>query len=114
MKLNSLYIKSILIAILIFSSQVSALTVSEFKAICKSSLVECKEHPLLQAYVGGALDVLVVLKEETQYLEKIYCEDTSVLFNFKKIITFMEQSQEKATNNAMLVLVKYLERNSGC
>ena len=114
MKLINLFLKGILVAVLICSSKVSALTISEFKEICESSQAACKEHPILQAYVGGALDVLVVLKEETQYLEKIYCEDTSVLFDFKKIITFMEQSQEKATNNAMLVLVKYLERNSGC
>ena len=114
MKLINLFLKGILVAVLICSSKVSALTISEFKEICESSQVACKEHPILQAYVGGALDVLAVLDDENQFQENIYCGDNSVLFDFKRIIVFMEQSQEKATDNAMSVLIKYLENNGGC
>ncbi|MGH1543311.1 MAG: hypothetical protein ACRBHB_23105 [Arenicella sp.] len=115
MKLITLSAISMLTGSLLLSSHTFALTMSEFKTICESSTVECKDHPILQAYVGGALDVVAVLAEETSYLDNIYCEDTSTLFDIKRIIPFMEQHQEEhATNNAMLVLIKYLEEHSGC
>ena len=115
MRSNYLPVIGLLTATLFLSGQASALTMSEFKAICESSPVECKDHPILQAYVGGALDLVAVLTEETRYLDKLYCEDTSTLFDLKQIIPFMEQHQEEyASKNAMLVLVRYLEERGGC
>ncbi len=115
--MRSIYLPVIglLTATLLLSGQASALTMSEFKAICESSPAECKDHPILQAYVGGALDVVAVLSEETRYLDKLYCEDPSTLFDVKRIIPFMEQHQEEyASRNAMLVLIRYLEEHGGC
>ena len=115
MRSNYLSVMGLLTVMLLLSSQASALTMSEFKAICESSTTECKEYPILQAYVGGALDVVAVLAEETKYLDKLYCESHSTLFDVKRIIPFMEQHQEEyASKNAMLVLIKYLEEQGGC
>jgi len=115
MKLSRLPLLSFLTAVLFSPVQASALTMSDFKAICASSTMACKDHPILRTYVGGALDVLAVLSEETKYLETIYCEKPSSLFDTEKIIPFMELRQEEfASKNAMLVLIKYLEEHGGC
>ena len=115
--MRSIFLAAIglLTVLLVMSEQASALTITEFNAICKSSSAECKDHPILQAYVGGALDVVAVLVEETSYLDKIYCEETSTLFDVKRIIPFMEQQQEEsASSNVMNLLIKYLEEQGGC
>jgi len=101
--------------LLVVASQTSALSVSEFQAICESTTSHCEDHPILQAYVGGALDVVAVLAEETSYLNKLYCEDTSTLFDVRRIIPFMEQQKEVPVSaNAMLVFIRYLEKHGGC
>lgn len=97
------------------SNNASALTMVEFTAICDSTEKPCAEHPIIQAYVGGSLDLIAVLDEETEYLEKIYCKDPSDLFDVTRIIEFMESHQtEYANKNSMLLVVRYFEQNSGC
>jgi hypothetical protein len=97
------------------SARVSALTTEEFFTICESAPVECTEHPALQAYIGGALDLLATLDEQTDYLETLYCTDPRELFDIPAIIGFMQAHREEyAERNAMLLLVRYFERRGGC
>jgi len=92
-----------------------ALTMKQFSDICHSSPGECSDHPIIQAYVGGALDLLATLDEQTGYLGKVYCKETKALFDVPAIIPFMEQrSEQYATDNAMLLLVRYFEEHGGC
>lgn len=101
------------------ATRASALTVAQFSAICEAAPAECSEHPTLQAYVGGALDLLATLDQDTEYLGKVYCKHPKGLFDVPKIIRYMETHQEthkqsSANRNAMLLLVRYFEENGGC
>ncbi len=92
-----------------------ALTMNEFANICQSANMECSEHPLLNAYVGGALDLIAMLDEETDYLDKVYCAPTDELFDVPAIIRYMpKRKDEYGDRNAMLVVIRYLEENGGC
>lgn len=100
---------------LVFSHAASALTMSQFTEICDSSSATCSDHSLAQAYIGGALDVIAVLNEETDYLGTLYCERPETLFNVSEIIDYMQKHPERHSDrNAMLLVVWYLEKNSGC
>ena len=93
----------------------TALTMEQFSNICKSSHGECSDHPTVQAYVGGALDLLATLDERTDYLHKVYCKAPEELFDVPAIIRFMEQqSEQHSSDNAMLVLIRYIEKHGGC
>lgn len=97
------------------SPSLSALTMQQFSAICDSAPGECRDHPILQAYVGGALDLLATLDEETGYLDKLYCRESKDLFDVSAIIRFMQaHGDEYATRNAMLLMVGYFEETGGC
>ncbi|MEE9346321.1 MAG: hypothetical protein V3U88_12015, partial [Methylococcales bacterium] len=67
-----------------------ALTMKQVSNICHSSPGECSDHPILRAYVGGALDLLATLDERTDYLGKVYCKKPKELFDVPAIIRFME------------------------
>ena len=102
-------------AFLMYPTVSSALTMDQVAAICDSGEGECSQHPLLQAYVGGSLDLIAVLDEETDYLSKIYCERPEELFNVPEIIKYMEEHRETyADKNAMLLVVRYLEEKGRC
>lgn len=93
----------------------TALTMKQLADICHSSSGECSELPVIQAYIGGALDLLATLDERTDYLGKVYCKQPKELFNVSTIIRFMQsRSQQYAMDNAMLVLVRYFEEHGGC
>ena len=93
----------------------AALSMDQFVAICASQPGECSDHPLLQAYVGGALDLIAMLDEETDYLQTVYCKPTSTLFDVDTIIRYMTRhAEEYAQKNAMLLLIRYLEEQGGC
>lgn len=111
-----LFIISVIILLLpSYVPTATALTIKQFSDICDSSPGECSEHPMLQAYVGGALDLLATLDEKTDYLDKLYCKEPKELFDVPNIIRFMtRQGEEHATENAMLVLVRYFEEQGGC
>ncbi len=99
----------------LYVSSASALTMKQFSDICHSSTGECSDHPIIQAYVGGALDLLATLDEQTDYLEKVYCKKPKELFDVPAIIRFMElRGEQYAADNAMLVLVRYFEKHGGC
>ena len=92
-----------------------ALTMEQVSDICHSSSGECSDHPVIRAYVGGALDLLAMLDEQADFLGKVYCKKPKELFDVPAIIRFMEQRSERyATDNAMLVLVRYFEERGGC
>lgn len=100
---------------ILLSAPAAALTMNQFSQICAGAKIECTEHPILQAYVGGALDIIAVLDEESDYLGELYCEDPTDLFDVPSIIRYMQTHQEAyATRNAMLLVVKYLEEKGGC
>jgi len=99
----------------IVSLNASALTVSQFNSICESSKAECSKLPVVQSYIGGALDLLATLDERTSYLTKMYCTEPSELFDIAAIVKRMRQyTDEEASLNAMLLLVRYIEENRGC
>lgn len=110
------YIAIIALALLAVQSTGSAaLTVAQFSGICASAAGECHEHPILQAYVGGALDMLAALGEETAYIDKLYCKPPRELFDVPAIMRFMQAHQAgHAEDNAMRLVIRYFEENGGC
>jgi len=115
MKHLIIFAAGIAAALLLALNTASSLTMNQFMRICESSLTKCPENPILNAYVGGSLDAIATLSEETRYLKKFYCEDTSTLFDVKKIIGFMQKHHaDYASKNAMLLVVRYLEEYGGC
>lgn len=115
MNIRLLITTSILLILPLLTPGAAALTVEQFSAICRSAPNDCSEHPVVQAYIGGALDLVATLDEETNYLHKIYCKKPEVLFDVSTIIHFIQQHAEKyATRNAMILLVRYFEQHGGC
>ena len=105
----------IILLIPLYVPSANALTMKQVSDICYASSGECSDHPIIQAYVGGALDLLATLDERTDYLGKVYCKKPKALFDVPAIIRYMEQrSKQYATENAMLVLVRYFEEHGGC
>jgi len=111
-----LLVTSLIILLLsLYAPSATALTMKQLTDICHSSPDECSDHPIIRAYVGGALDLLATLDEQTGYLGKLYCKKPKELFDVPAIIRFMElRSEQYATDNAMLVLVRYFEEHGGC
>ena len=92
-----------------------ALSTEEFINICHVYEGECRDHPVLRAYIGGALDLLATLSERTDHLKTLYCKKPKVLFDVPLIIQFIEeQGANHSDENAMWVLLKYFEAHGGC
>lgn len=107
------------IACLMCGGHAHALKLSEFASMCEtlgsSSAGSCSSHPVIQAYVGGALDLIATLDENTDYLSKIYCRDASELFDVAKIVDYMLQApDDEGDSNAMLRVVRFLEDEGKC
>ena len=112
---KSLGVSAVLIVSLAMPGVAPALTMNQFVSICESAETACSEHPLLHAYVGGALDLIAMLDEETDYLADVYCKPPRELFDVPAIIRYMEARQtDYANRNAMLLLIRYLEEHGGC
>ncbi|WP_088328381.1 hypothetical protein [Lacimicrobium sp. SS2-24] len=113
---NRIYLSLVMALILgLYTTRVPALTVQQFSDICASAPGECSDLPVIQAYVGGALDLLATLDEQTEYLETLYCKEPKKLFDMAAIVRFMQQQPEQfANSNAMLLLIHYVEKNGGC
>ena len=106
---------AIVLLLTLYATSATALTMKQVSDICHSSPDECSDHPIIRAYVGGALDLLATLDERTDYLGKVYCKKPKELFDVTAIIRFMELRREQyASDNAMLVLVRYFEEHGGC
>jgi len=115
MKRVIIFVAGIAAVSLLTPNTASSLTMKQFMSVCESSVTKCSENPILNAYVGGSLDTIAPLSEDTRYLKRFYCEDTSTLFDVKKIIGFMQEHQaDYASKNAMLLVVRYLQENGGC
>ena len=102
--------------ILLTPLQSKALTSSEFFQICEASgQPNCADIPFLQAYIGGSLDLLATLADQTNYLSPIYCTKPEDLFDVGKIFNYMALHKHAYLNdNAMLLVVKYFEEKGGC
>ncbi len=93
----------------------NALTMRQFSQICASVPNDCDNHPIIRAYVGGALDLLATLDEKTDYLARIYCREPAEIFDVSAIIQFMKDKDEQfAAENAMLVFLQYFRKHGGC
>ncbi|MDJ0760357.1 MAG: hypothetical protein QNJ19_13225 [Woeseiaceae bacterium] len=104
-----------LCALGLFSNPADALTTEGFLAICKQAERKCEDIPIIQAYVGGALDLVATLHEATDYVDTIYCKDPKVLFDVSAIIRFVEENQAGYEDeNAMLLVIRFLETHGGC
>jgi hypothetical protein len=100
---------------LFVATNAEALTAREFVSICNSNAGECVENPLIQAYVGGALDVVAALAETTDYLPDLYCKPPGEFFDVPAIIRYVqEHAAGFSERNAMQLLIRYLEENGGC
>lgn len=98
-----------------WASSASALTQEEFTRICASHEGDCAEVPVLQAYVGGALDLIATLDERTDYLATVYCRPPSELFDVATIIRYIAKRADREPEaNAMLGMIRYLETEGGC
>ena len=92
-----------------------ALRVGEFLAICEQADRPCEEIPILNAYIGGGLDLIAGLHEDTDYVRPVYCKDTKLLFDVAAIIRYIEENKSGNENkNAMLMLVRFLEIYGDC
>lgn len=101
--------------LLMLSARADALTIAEFAMLCDSSPGPCHEVPIIQAYIGGALDLVAMLDEETDYLATIYCRPPREIFDVEGIIHYFEDRRnDRPERNAMLLLVSYLEEKGGC
>lgn len=115
MKTRFLVTTLISLVLSLLTPSASALTMKQVSDICHSSTGQCSDNPIIQAYIGGALDLLATLDERTDYIKKVYCKNPKQLFDVKAIIRYMEQrSKQYAQDNAMLVLVRYFEEHGGC
>lgn len=115
MNLRIMALATALIATLVITRPATALTMNQFSRICESAETQCRKHPILNAYVGGALDLIAMLDEETDYLGEVYCRPAKTLFDVPSIIRYLETHQTNYSNkNAMLVLIRYLEEHGGC
>ena len=104
-----------LLMLALFPVNSSALTMGEFSSVCDSYAGECSSNPFLQAYVGGALDLIAMLDEETDYLDEVYCREPSELFDVPEIIRYMLSNKDDYRDrNAMLLVIRYLEEMGGC
>ncbi|MEM6710258.1 MAG: hypothetical protein AAF648_15870 [Pseudomonadota bacterium] len=84
-------------------------------AICESAEAACESVPVLNAYVGGALDFVAVLAEQTEYLEPVYCRSPREFFDVAAIIRFVVDRQAgNEARNAMALMLRYLEVEGGC
>ena len=105
----------ILLLLLCISQTAYGLTHAGVKEICDASPVACEQHPILQAYVGGALDLVATLDEQTDYLAPVYCKHPSELFDVPAMIQHILNAESRQPDdNAMLSVIDYLVTFGGC
>lgn len=99
----------------IYSASAFSLTIHQFSEICRSEQGKCSDNLVINAYVGGALDLLATLHEETEYLETLYCKEPAALFDVPTIIRYMEQRALRSDQrNAMFLFIGFFEKRGGC
>lgn len=106
---------TIALALLIPAGACRALSMDQFASACDSYAGDCSTIPWLQAYVGGALDLVAMLDEETDYLGEIYCREPNEFFDTQEIIRYMLANRSgNEEKNAMMLVIRYLEEMGGC
>lgn len=111
----SLMALTVSLSLMLLPTNSAALSMNDFARICESYNGDCSNQPFLQAYVGGALDLVAMLDEETDYLDEIYCRTASEFFDVPEIIRYMMAHKDSyGDRNAMLVVIRYLEEMGGC
>ena len=104
-----------LAALLLAPGRSEALSVDELLDACERTGVPCKDIPWVQAYIGGALDLIAMLDEETEYLGQIYCKSPEDLFDVPGILGYVEQNRAgNGHKNAMLLVIQFFEEYGGC
>lgn len=103
-------------AILMLGSERShALSVDDLLGACEQAGAPCKDIPWVQAYIGGALDLIAMLDEETEYLAEVYCKSPDVLFDVAGILDYVEQNRVgNGGKNAMMLVIRFFEEYGGC
>ena len=97
------------------TSPVTALTAGEFKKLCAAGKSACTDNPIATAYIGGSLDLIATLDEQTDYLDQIYCRKPAEFFDVQKIIeTILASDATFDDANTMRLVVKFLEQHGGC
>ena len=61
MNVRLLVISLFTLQLSLYAPSTLALTMKQVSDICDSSSGECSDHPIIRAYVGGALDLLATL-----------------------------------------------------
>jgi hypothetical protein len=113
--LNYILISLVVTFMTFINSKAHALSIDQFKAICSSSTQTCVEHPLLQAYVGGALDMVASLTEQTSYLKPFYCREPQDIFDVPSIISYMlTEPYVNGDHNARVLVIRYIEVKGAC
>ena len=106
---------SLLVAGLSVSERSNALSVDELLGACAQIGAPCKDIPWVQAYIGGALDLIAMLDEETDYLQQVYCKSPEELFDVPRILNFVEEHRKgNGQKNAMMLFIQYFEEYGGC
>lgn len=109
--------RPIAIAVLLLLAPLKSysLNTEQFAQACQAYAGDCANSPFLQAYIGGALDLVAMLDEETAYLDKIYCREPSEFFDAPTIIRYvMEHKKGNGGRNVMLLVIRYLEEKGVC
>ena len=97
------------------SSPAQALTTEGFFQICDAGKVPCKAHQLLNAYLGGALDLVATLDEAGVFRRPLYCVSPEEVFDMEEIINFMHaHKDEYADRNAMWPVIRYFQQHGRC
>lgn len=94
----------------------AAMTVADLKGICERVEGPCESSPLLNAYIGGSLDMIATLDERTEFLGEVYCRPTEEFFDVAAIIRYAQRAARRAEPkaNAMTLVVAYLVEEGGC
>ncbi|MEL7450526.1 MAG: hypothetical protein AAFN78_15035 [Pseudomonadota bacterium] len=104
-----------LAALLLTPVRSNALSVDGLLDGCAQAGAPCKDLPWAQAYIGGALDLIAMLDEETDYLGEVYCKSPDVLFDVPGIFSFIEKNRKgNGDKNAMMLVIRFFEEYGGC
>ena len=104
-----------LAALLLTPVRSNALSVDDLLDGCAQAGAPCKELPWAQAYIGGALDLIAMLDEETDYLGQVYCKTPGEISDVPGILAFIEQHRKgNGDKNAMMLVIRFFETYGGC
>ncbi len=97
------------------SLQVQALTTWEFLQLCDDTAGACAEQPVVQLYLGGAMDALAVVNETALQKRPLYCLPERQLFDMHRIFAHIAENQQRfRQRNVMHAMLDYLRLHGGC